>query len=266
MALSYAAAEELLAHLRRHEDNWARWLSRRSVVVDLLDPHTPLLLGGREALAQAGLALVEAQPMLDPTEQLAINLYAWRAMTTTAVLDDAAVLVRPVHLEDRLQDLLLDTRRAPEQLAREKLRWTESIAAYQAAAAAEGFSVDGRQAPASLLESMVKNMGNFIDSRCLSTPPASLRLDAMMRVHTLLHLRAVQAEESYNAAKNANDAIDLDLHRYLALPAAVCTEDGGVHNDLESARAWQRRWVVRMADLASPARRAQLLRLDWPVS
>ncbi len=254
---------ELLAHLGRDASNWSRWLSKRDAIAELLDKHMPLMMGGREVLAAAGLSVVEAPPRFDPNEQLAINQDVWVALTTKARLEDAALLIRPVYVDGADQALFLDMRGASDQLTREKREWTDAFGGYQAAAAAEEFNIPGRHVPPALIDDQVKKLGAFIDSRCSSTPLASVRLDAMMRVHVLLSLRALQSGEPYNAAKNANDVIDLDLHRYLALPAAVCTDDGGVHADLKAAGAWQREWVVRVADLATPERRARLMALSW---
>jgi hypothetical protein len=87
----------------------------------------------------------------------------------------------------------------------------------------------------------------------------------MLRVHALLFLRSLQKKHGYSAKNNLNDAFDLDLYRYLALPAAICTSDGGVFNDLRAAHAWQIDWVVKPEDLKDPERRRQILNLRWPV-
>ena len=86
--------------------------------------------------------------------------------------------------------------------------------------------------------------------RYLVIVDTSLRLDAQVRVHSLLHLRRLKTKEPYNAEKNRHDALDFDLCRYLAMPAAICTADDRFRTKLRDAGTWQSRWVVTPDELA----------------
>lgn len=95
-------------------------------------------------------------------------------------------------------------------------------------------------------------------------PPPSIRLDAFFRVEALLSLRHLRKEQRYNPKKNRNDLIDLELLKYLAVPAAVCTGDAGLIAKVRDSHSWQAKWVLRPADLAKATVRAEIKNLKWP--
>jgi hypothetical protein len=80
----------------------------------------------------------------------------------------------------------------------------------------------------------------------------------------LLCLRHLRKERRYNPDKNPNDLIDLELLKYLAIPAAICTSDAGFIAKVRDSYSWQAKWVVRPSDLAQAAVRAEIMNLEWP--
>ena len=106
-------------------------------------------------------------------------------------------------------------------------------------------------------------MAENCDRRIKSTPPASVRLDALLRANASFALQRLRPKNPYNPAKKANDGLDVDLLRYLAVPAIVCTNDGRLQRILKQAGSWQRRWVLRPSELEEQVVQKKLS-LDWP--
>lgn len=263
--LADGALVEALSWLHRTKDAWARWMQGRSQFDDFIDPERPVLMGGREILRQAGFRLDNTPPsLLVATDQERFNREAWRELLVAPALGAIGRHQLAVKTPKGRRRVLWKPSGAQKQVAREKASWIEMFGRYDDAAQLEGFAITGRTVPRELLEAQVANLGQFIDKKTTSTPAASVRLDAMIRVHVLLSLRRRQTREPYNAKKEANDVFDLDLYRYLALPAALCTSDQGIINDVRAAGSWQADWVVTPALLADPAVRKRLLDLRWP--
>ncbi len=253
------AIVELLAWLDRAPNAWPKWKERRAVFDRFLDRDRPILMGGGECLAEAGLICEAPPPLLLPAVHKALNLHLWAAMRNAQDFDELRAAT-PLQQGRRL--LTVHASGAGNQVRREHGEWRERFAELKAAAEAERFSPSDDELPAQL-EGYVAALGKFIDSKCASAPRASIRMDGMMRVDALLTLRSVKKTEPYNAGKHDHDTFDLDLLRYLALPAAVCTADRGVHNHLAAAGAWQGAFVVTPDRLALPEVRARLRAYDW---
>lgn len=256
---------ELLSWLHSTDRAWSDWERARGQFDEFIDPEIPVMMGGREALAQAGLFLNDAPPsMLLPHDQLEENRRIWRLLMSAKSLRELSTLHAAVQVGGKPTLLLVNASRAPKQVARQQDSWVKMFDRLAVAAKAEGISIKGGVVPPELLEGQVAAIGRGLDAHCTSSPPASVRMDAMIRVHLLLNLRSLQTKNRYNARKDQNDAFDLELYRYLALPAAICTSDAGIFNDLHAASAWQSDWVVKPDDLKDPERRRQILDLRWP--
>ncbi|WP_438042984.1 hypothetical protein [Sorangium sp. So ce128] len=256
---------EILSWLQRPGDGWSAWKRERDKLQAFVDGVRPVLMGGREILAQAGLLLDAPPAMLPPSDQEEINRTIWRFLSTAASPEELGPVRAHIRNGAGRSELVLDPSGASRQVASEKESWVEMFGRYGAAAEAEGFSVDGRTVSRKMIDEIAVRLGRFVDQKATSSPPpASVRLDAMIRVHVLLSLRSLQTKERYNARKESNDVFDFDLYRYLALPAALCTSDGGIIRDLRAAGAWQVEWVVTPEALADPECRRRLLSLRWP--
>lgn len=258
------AIVELLSWLHRTSHAWSAWKERRRELEAFIDNERPMLMGGRELLARAGILLEAPASTLMPNDQMRLNREVWQQLLTSTTLSDVGHPRMLVETPRGPAELAWDASGASQQVARQRASWIDTFGKYNAAAAQEGFNIKGRTVPRELLEQQATNLGRFLDMRSNSTPPASVRLDAMIRVYILLSLRSLQTRERYDPTKNANDAFDLDLYRYLALPAAVCTGDLGIIKDTRSAGSWQAEWVVMPEELADSATRQRLLNLTWP--
>lgn len=254
---------EILSWLHTTLEAWSAWERARSRFDEFIDPKAPVMMGGREVLAQAGLVFGAPPSTFLPDEQLEVNRQIWQQLMRAKSLREASSLYRLVHAHGKLSRLHFNALGAPNQVARQKDSWVDMFDGYAEAAKAERFSIAGG-IPQNLLEERVATIGRFLDGCCTSSPPASMRMDAMLRIHLLLSFRSLQKKRPYNAKKNQNDAFDFDLYRYLALPAALCTSDKGIFNDLCAGNAWQIQWVAKPEELLDSERRRQILDLHWP--
>jgi hypothetical protein len=97
-----------------------------------------------------------------------------------------------------------------------------------------------------------------------NSPPASTRLDAYIRVELYLRDLHLRRKRPYNPEKNANTAIDVELLRYLAVPATVCSGDGGLVGTVRSANSWQADRVLAPDELKRADAEARIRNLGWP--
>ncbi len=206
-------------------------------------------------------ATVEFMKRLDPIRigrqfwlvlQLARDLDALRGSEITMKRSEQYEVVREIF---RVEEAVRATRH----------HWGRYFDRLQSAAERERFVLSGRGDHATLIDSHTRLLGAKLDAGFVrSVPAASIRFDAALRVQCLLMGRALRQKERYNAHKNANDKFDHDLLTFLALPAAICTADEGIFNDLEASRSWQIKWVVRPEELKDKATRRALLEMSWP--
>lgn len=252
---------ELLAWFHRDLGAWMKWKSARTRFDSFLDARAPILMGGSEILAQAGLVLDAPAPLLLPAKQMELNALIWSQMRHAELLED---LEAGIQIPGTNNLLLMQSTGASAQVQTEATKWSERFDAYQAAATAANLRVPDKAISIEAIDKSIKGVGKYIDEHSVSSPPASVRMDGMMRVHALLALRASLLKSPYNAKKNKNDAFDHELLRYLALPAAICTSDGGIMKDLRAAGSWQVAWVVSPEELGDAACRKRLRELSWP--
>ncbi|WP_437898630.1 hypothetical protein [Sorangium sp. So ce124] len=95
-------------------------------------------------------------------------------------------------------------------------------------------------------------------------PPPSFRLDAFLRVRALVLLRRLRKMEPYNPAKRQNDSFDHELLKYLAYPAALCSDDRLLIASVRATKSWQVRWIIRPRQLRQRQLVESLASLDWP--
>lgn len=83
-------------------------------------------------------------------------------------------------------------------------------------------------------------------------PNLAERLDLQLRYVWRQWVRSRNVKDGYNpdSRKKRNDGIDLDLYRYLMLPAFVVAEDCGFHTRIEDIESPQRGWFWQPQKLA----------------
>jgi len=190
---------ELLAWFHRDAGAWAKWKAARERFDTFLDVREPILMGGREILAQAGLVLEAPAPLLPPAEQMKMNALIWSKMRRAEHLKDLEVAF-PSSGTNNL--LLIQAAGAPAQVKTEAAEWGQIFDRYKAAAA--DIRLRDKVVQLDTINKSVKAIGEYIDARSNSCPPASVRTDGMMRVHVLLSYRSVLHKNPYNPTKNKN--------------------------------------------------------------
>ncbi|PHV19158.1 hypothetical protein CSQ92_27680 [Janthinobacterium sp. BJB446] len=97
-------------------------------------------------------------------------------------------------------------------------------------------------------------------------PTMATRLDLQMRYLWRQWVRTRQKKDGYcpTSVKKVNDGIDLDLYRYLILPALVVSDDRGFHEGLMDIKSYQRHWLWRPQALADAWGRGERPQPVWP--
>lgn len=253
---------ELLNQLAEHRLSWATWLRTRRLLTRLLDATQPVLLGGWEILASAGIVLdggSRTVPDSDPDIRA-----GWKRAIKARTYSE---LWEPRHHRSAGKWVLGATSRdaARTTVREEKADWTAGLDRVLADANQQGIS----DIKADDFLKLVSSVSAGIDSRSAPVDgvPASVRFDAMIRVYARFSRMRLQSRGPYNPIKRGNDAFDHDLLRYLALPALVCTCDTQtLVAAVEDSQSWQRRWILGPAELRSIANGSAPPDLSWPAT
>lgn len=228
--LAEAAMVELLDQINTERFDWTKWRLARDVLEKILDPDAPVLLGGSAGLASNGILAPSpfSRPSRADIEVSRANMRCiWEQMRTARHLDDL-----------RHQEGVI-LAHASSRVRNEKSAWVE-------------WFDDIERAFKSRTNPEVPGLDDIAACAEVIGKAGSPRLDAFTRVALLHVFRRIRQHEPYNPKKNANDAFDLYLLVYLAFPAAVCTKDAGIHNDLIAAGCQQREWVALYSEIARP--------------
>lgn len=255
---------ELIAALHEQRLPWPKWTARRSEIARLVDHKAPIMLGGADLLDACGVKFQRPRTRFPRPLQRFLNRRSFELFMHARSLHDASRLEVRFVEQGRPRVVIIDMTAASKQLETSYSDWIAGFERLDVAAEKQGVALPGRGVPCELLQAQARSLQGFLDANVRSTPPASLRLDAQVRVHSLLHLRRLKTKEPYNARKNRHDALDFDLCRYLAMPAAICTADDRFRTKLRDAGTWQSRWVVTPDELADSDVRRELMHLRWP--
>lgn len=250
---------ELTSQLSERRIPWPEWVRARSALKKMLNHSEPVLLGGWELLAEAGIFIGAKRPSRSRQDIRA----GWKRMEKARSYDELWK-VRPFRADGRV--VLGGTKRdvARGLVDSEKDSWVEGLDDVADVARAEG--VQDIQTKEWI--ELVEIIGRGFEARLTvaTDPPPSVRLDALIRVYARYSRQRVQSVGPYNAEKRANDAFDYDLLRYLALPALVCTcDETTLVQAIEQAGSWQRTWVLGITELRKLAQGAEPPQLIWPI-
>lgn len=97
-------------------------------------------------------------------------------------------------------------------------------------------------------------------------PSMAVRADLQTRLLWRQFVRCKKAIGPYTpeSAKKANDGIDFDFYRYLALPALVVSEDTGFFSRLDNITSFQKQWFYKPQGLADAWARGDRPLPEWP--
>jgi hypothetical protein len=265
--LADGAVTELISQLLERRFRWENWLIARRELVQLLDHAEPVLLGGRQGLYRAGIrGATEEVTSADIAQAVKHSSAWWHAFMRAQHLGEITL---PVRVGEHV--VALSSGATAREVALFKTGWKQSfdkqhlgdelIARVQEILPRRGDGIDQ-------INDIVRTIARTLDrkNRGGTGPRASIRLDAMIRVYVLLHLRSMRPVEPYNSERQLNDSFDHDLLRYLAYPAALCTLDRGIARKMQTAGCWQTPWVVHPNDVASPFARRLVRNMAWPTA
>lgn len=244
---------ELIAQVWTGRFAWANWVRARDLLLTFLDREEPVLLGGRDLFVAAGLSL---DGMATDVTGVRRDTYdGWQLLSQVQSREALALDVSPGSCAD--PTLGMRPELAEQILSEEKTGWAQT---FDEMLKLVGSPIDGNSAK------LISVIGEALDNRVsCRPPPASVRLDAMIRVHALLLTRQLKRNEQYNPKKHSNDALDFDLLRYLSLPALLCVNDRRFLAVLRDSKTWQAKWVLSPRELAQALVEGTLPSLSWPV-
>jgi hypothetical protein len=265
--LADGTVSELTHQLLTRSLKWDHWVHARTVLLGTLSKDEPVLPGGRVGLSRIGINGSQAVSQREIDEAVEQYDAAWAILVAANRPEDFEKF--SVWLPRQGISVSLPQHHVQRTYAEERETWPTDFANFyeKILSVRPDFADllpakhDSREA----LEAYVTVIKESTDRGHLSAgPPPSFRLDAFLRVEALLSLRHLRREQRYNPKKNWNDLVDLELLKYLAVPAAICTGDAGLIAKVRDSHSWQARWVLRPADLAQATVRAEIKNLKWP--
>jgi hypothetical protein len=266
--LADGTVAELTHQLVTRSLKWDHWEHARTVLLRTLSKDEPVLPGGRVGLGRLGItssvAAVSQREIDDAVEQYNA---AWTMLMEANRPEDFERL--SVYLPRQGISVSLPRNHVQASYLEERGTWPTDFANLRGKVLSvrPDFPdlLPAKQDSREALEAYVMTIKESIDRGHESAGlRPSVRLDAFARVEALLCLRHLRKERRYNPDKNPNDLIDLELLKYLAIPAAICTSDTGLIAKVRDSYSWQAKWVVRPSDLAQAAVRAEIMNLEWP--
>lgn len=265
--LADGTAVELFEAIYSGRFDWAHWVRAKAQLRKIIDRDRPIMPGGRELLTTIGI--IDDRNLMAPQDVQHILRECWAHVMKAKRVKDIKQLVMSALLEKGLHKVELNLGDGSRVIQANKSDWIESFERLGQASKSDGDSVRKvlarRGTDIHIGQENAKFVGQQLDSMVnTSFPRLSVRLDAMIRAHSLHTIRSLKPREPYNPSKNVNDAFDLDLLLYLAVPAAVCTNDRRIHTVLKDTNSWQRFWVVRFDELSSTKNRQDLITIKWP--
>ena len=249
--LADSTALELICQIVENRLEWPDWIRARRALTALLDLQDPVAAGGWEILDKVGVRFERTLSEDEHEKRRQRRRTGWKAIVKAG---STAEMNRVEWARERGQIGPTQFRAAGAARVREEIKtdWTDDM-----------LGIECSQDTIPSLKELVQSVAANHDSRIQSTPPASVRLDASIRMNAHFALMRLRPKNPYNPTKKANDALDVDLLRYLAVPGIVCTKDGRLQRVLAQTRSWQRRWVLRPSELEEQLVQ-QKLSLDWP--
>ena len=265
--LADGTVSEITHQLLTRSLKWPHWILARTLLLEILSEDKPVLPGGRVGLAQLGIKGTKSVSRREIKEALEQYEAAWTMLVAANRPEDFEKFA--IRLPEQGITVSLPQRHVRKSYAEERETWPSDFAKFHG----EIFAVrpdfadllPAKQDSREALEAYVAIIKESTDRGHRSAAPKpSVRLDAFLRVEALISLRHLRKDHRYNPEKNRNDLIDLDLLKYLAIPAAICTSDAGLIAKVQDSRSWQAKWVLRPADLAQATVREGLKNLEWP--
>lgn len=153
-----------------------------------------------------------------------------------------------------------------ELLEEERDHWKASLRRQVMLASASGLDL-AKSNPDDVAE-FLASLSGIDRHREAVDPPMSIRMHLEMRYRYRQVARSALKKEPYDPEnkKKRNNGVDVDLYKYLILPALVVATDEGFFGSLETISSFQRDWIVRPETLAARWLAGDKLQPVWPVN
>jgi hypothetical protein len=150
-------------------------------------------------------------------------------------------------------------------LEEERSEWKNLLSDLRMNSLMYGIDIE-RSDPDDAAEFLADLVGRSFDSETNIDPPMSIRMHLELRYRFRQMARSAQMKHPYDPTneRNRNDGIDVDLYKYLILPALAVVEDRGFFGSLNSIRSFQKEWFIRPGDLATRWLAGERPRPIWP--
>jgi hypothetical protein len=153
-----------------------------------------------------------------------------------------------------------------ELLDEEREEWGSFL--YRIAGISLSYGIDIWESdPETAHELLATLLGKHSFIKAEIEPSMSVRMHLETRYRLRQMFRSAKLIEPYtpSSKKNRNDGIDVDMFRYLILPAFVIAEDSGFFGSLQGIESFQREWFIRPEDLARRWINGERPSPEWPV-
>jgi hypothetical protein len=250
-SLADGAFTELLAQYHRGALVDADLDKILAAISQFLNPEVPILPGKRDIMAMIGES---ADAPWSEDEVRDYSQRGWAVLNDPSLLDDEAWTT--------LQEAL--------QLDRDEwISWFKKFDDRYARWVADKPGIEKEQ-PLNQYKH-IRLDEEFGELASLSRglhPDLATRQDLQLRYVWRQWVRTRLAKDGYdpNSPKKVNDGIDLDLYRYLTLPALVVADDRGFHERLADIKSPQLEWFWRPQALADSWARGERPRPIWTPS
>lgn len=249
-SLADGALTELLAqHIRGALDE-TELATIVEAIETFLNPDLPVLPGKKDVMGMIGES---DDPVWTAAETVAYSRAGWTLLKTPSLMTE----------EQRTKIV--------KALKDDRDEWTKSFAKYDASYDAWLLrEPDGeKRQPLNehdhpLLEEELTDLASYSQSQ---PPTLAERSGLQVRYIFRQWVRTRQKKHAYdpNHPNKVNDGVDLDLYRYLMLPAFVVADDKGFHERLADIKSPQRTWFWRPQDLADAWKLGKRPRPTWAV-
>ncbi|CAE6763873.1 hypothetical protein G2912_14625 [Paraburkholderia aspalathi] len=247
-SLADGALAELLAQYNRGSLTDGDLTKILAAISQFLNPDLPILPGKRDIMAMIGES-TDGDWCEDDVREFALR--GWAVLNDPSLLD-----------EERREELT-------QALQYDRDEWIGWFAKFDSRYARWTAEQPGREK-----QELNQYKHDLLDEELADLaahgrnpqPTMAMRLDLQMRYIWRQWVRTRQKRDGYDptSEKKVNDGIDLDLYRYLILPALVVTDDRGFHERLADIKSDQRHWFWRPQALADAWVRGERPRPVWP--
>jgi hypothetical protein len=247
-SLADGAVTELLSQYLRGSITKPEHARMVQAIESFLSPDLPILPGKQDLMGMIGES---TDPAWSEAELVAFSRHALNVLGNPSLLSEK----ERARIEPALQ---YDRKEWTESFAKYDARYTEWL--LKEPDGEKKLPLNEHDHP--LLEDELADLASYSRTQ---PPTLAERSDLQLRYIFRQWVRTRQKKDSYDPTnpKKINDGIDLDIYRYLMLPALVVADDRGFHERLADIKSPQRHWFWRPQELADAWTRGERPRPAW---